>query len=110
MRKETESIPPAGATPGGGGPLEAHGVGTPASNGETEHRLIGINELESIVHQQGRRLFCLALKICRNVADAEDVVQVTFVRLIENWKKTSFKDAKHVRNWAMTVLTRCAID
>lgn len=46
-------------------------------------------------------LFAMAFNICKNVQDAEDVVQETFVQYLTN--KKEFESSQHVRAWLMRV-------
>lgn len=58
-------------------------------------------DYDSIVEENIGAVYRLALSYCRNKADAEDVVQNTFARLLES--KTDFQDQEHVKRWLMRV-------
>ena len=58
-------------------------------------------DYDSIVEENIGAVYRLALSYCRNKADAEDVVQNTFARLLET--KTDFQDQGHVKRWLMRV-------
>lgn len=58
-------------------------------------------DYESIVDENINAIYRLALSYCKNKADAEDVVQNTFAKLLEN--KRDFQDQEHVRRWLMRV-------
>ena len=58
-------------------------------------------DYERIVDENIDAVYRLALSYCRNKADAEDVVQNTFARLLET--KTDFQDQGHVKRWLMRV-------
>lgn len=46
-------------------------------------------------------IYRVALNSCKNYADAEDVVQNTFIKLLE--KENRFEDDEHVRKWLIRV-------
>ena len=58
-------------------------------------------DYERIVDENIDAVYRLALSYCRNKADAEDVVQNTFARLLGT--KTDFQDQGHVKRWLMRV-------
>lgn len=58
-------------------------------------------DYDSIVEENIGAVYRLALSYCRNKADAEDVVQNTFARLLET--KTDFQAQGHVKRWLMRV-------
>jgi RNA polymerase sigma-70 factor, ECF subfamily len=62
---------------------------------------------EQINDQYGRRLYRLALKILRNVQDAEDAVQETF--LLAFAKIDSFAARSSLATWLTSILVNCCL-
>lgn len=58
-------------------------------------------DYESIVDENINAIYRLVLSYCKNKVDAEDVVQNTFTKLLEN--KSNFQNQEHVRRWLMRV-------
>jgi len=58
-------------------------------------------EYERIVRQYLDTVYRVALNGCKNPCDAEDVVQMTFLKLIRT--KTVFEDETHIRKWLIRV-------
>ncbi len=70
--------------------------------------LCGKNEypLEDIIDKYNGMLYRLAIIRMQNKEDAEEVVQDTFVKLIEHIKKgRTFNDEEHLKAWLLTVAT-----
>jgi len=62
--------------------------------------------MESLVGKYSRRLYNFGLKICRNPADAEDLVQDTFINMIRYMKY--FRYETKFKNWLYRVaVTAC---
>lgn len=58
-------------------------------------------EYEEIASKYMNAIYKVAINACKNKADAEDVVQNTFIKL---WKQDKeFKDEEHVRKWLIRV-------
>ena len=55
------------------------------------------------VERYGDMLYRICLLTLRNSADAEDVVQETFIRYVQ--KSPEFNDAEHEKAWLITVAT-----
>ena len=65
-----------------------------------------IYPLEDIINKYNGMLYRLAIIRMQNKEDAEEVVQDTFVKLIEHiQKKKSFNDEEHLKAWLLTVAT-----
>ena len=65
-----------------------------------------IYPLEGIIDKYNGMLYRLAIIRMQNKEDAEEVVQDTFVKLIEHiQKKKSFNDEEHLKAWLLTVAT-----
>lgn len=58
-------------------------------------------ETSVVVEKYKDRLFSAAFNVCANAADAEDVVQDTFIRY--HTTNTQFADEKHIRAWLLRV-------
>ncbi|MBP5595509.1 MAG: hypothetical protein J6Y02_09005 [Pseudobutyrivibrio sp.] len=56
---------------------------------------------ELVIRQYQNSLFTLAFSICKNVADAEDVVQDTFIKY--HTKNLDFDNSEHVKAWLIRV-------
>ena len=54
-----------------------------------------------IVHQYLDTVYRVALSGCKNPQDAEDIVQSTFLKLLE--RNPEFKDEEHIRKWLIRV-------
>jgi len=61
----------------------------------------GSGSMEDIVLRQADRLLRVAVAAVGNMAEAEDVVQDVFLRMIE--KKAKFNDEKHEEAWLVKV-------
>lgn len=62
--------------------------------------------LERAMHQWGNAVLRLALNQMRNPADAEDVFQDVFLRLLKD--RTLFTDGEHLKAWLLRVtINRC---
>lgn len=58
-------------------------------------------EYESAVEKYADAVYRAALSVCRNRADAEDVVQDTFLKLYT--AEADFADEEHLRRWLIRV-------
>ena len=58
-------------------------------------------ETSVVVEKYKDRLFSAAFNVCANAADAEDVVQDTFIRY--HTTNTQFADEQHIRAWLLRV-------
>ena len=58
-------------------------------------------ETSVVVEKYKNRLFSAAFNVCANAADAEDVVQDTFIRY--HTTNTQFADEQHIRAWLLRV-------
>ena len=70
--------------------------------------ICGTNQyaLEDIIEKYNGMLYRLAIIRMQNKEDAEEVVQDTFVKLIEHiQKKKTFNDEEHLKAWLLTVAT-----
>lgn len=65
-------------------------------------------EAEELVREHGQAVFRLAYARTGNKADAEDVTQETFLRLVH--KAPHFRDRDHCRAWLLRVAMNCAGD
>lgn len=59
------------------------------------------NEFISVVKQNNKRIYLIALSITQNSSDAEDVMQNVFLKL---WKyDRAFNDNEHLKKWLTAV-------
>ncbi len=63
-----------------------------------------VRELGAVLGREGPRLFSLALRLCGNRADAEDMVQDTFLQAIRKWD--TFRGESSRGTWLWTIATR----
>ena len=63
---------------------------------------------EGAVERYGDTVFRLAYSYLKNRADAEDVMQEVFVRLLR--ARPEFRDEEHAKAWLLRVGARCAAD
>lgn len=59
-------------------------------------------EYERLVEKYLDCIYRVALNCCKNSADAEDILQNTFVKLLES--KECFEDDEHVKYWLIRVV------
>jgi len=64
--------------------------------------------LEELVERYGDSLYAVAFNVCGNRADAEDVLQETFLRYHRSDKE--FEDEQHLRAWLIRVAVNAAKD
>ena len=63
-------------------------------------------EMEEVIEQYSTMIFRLAMVRMQNKADAEDIVQDTFLRLMQQVQKgISFREDEHLKAWLLTVAT-----
>lgn len=58
-------------------------------------------DFDYLVLKLGNDIYRISYIYCKNYADAEDVVQDTFLELFNHQKP--FKDYEHIKRWLMTV-------
>lgn len=58
-------------------------------------------ETSVVVEKYKDSIFSAAFNVCANAADAEDVVQDTFIRY--HTTNTQFADEQHIRAWLLRV-------
>lgn len=59
-----------------------------------------------VVNEYSDTIYRVALNITKNSADAFDVCQEVFIRLIKN--KHKIKDRSHLKAWLLRVAVNCA--
>jgi len=57
--------------------------------------------VEILIKQYKNNIYAIAFNICKNVQDAEDVVQDTFIQYLSH--KRNFKTEQHIRAWLIRV-------
>lgn len=68
-------------------------------------------QLDALLAKQQRWLAAQARQLCRNPADAEDLVQETIVRFLGTFGQVSQLPSESVcANWLVTTLTNCFYD
>ena len=65
-------------------------------------------KLEYLLAQYSNRLFRLCLFILKNEADAEDVIQETFIKYLQ--KSPIFTDTEHEKAWLFKVASNTCLD
>ena len=55
------------------------------------------NEFEQVFERNNKRLFLIALSFTANQYDAEDILQKTFLKLLQT--KTEFESDEHIDKW-----------
>ena len=68
----------------------------------------GRNALQDIFDRDRRRLFRIAFRVLRNVADVEDVLQESYVRALSGLSK--FAGRSGLYGWVVTIVRNQAID
>ena len=63
---------------------------------------------ERVARTYGDMLYRVAYHALKNRADAEDVMQEVFVRLLR--ARPEFRDEEHAKAWLLRVGARCAAD
>jgi RNA polymerase sigma-70 factor, ECF subfamily len=96
-RERTANSPEAPAEPGGDSDLS---LVRRAREGSFE-------AFETLVGRHERYLYTLALRIVRNVQDAEEVVQETFLSVVEHIK--DFAEQSTFRTWLVRIATNHAL-
>ena len=64
--------------------------------------------LENVVNKHGDQVYRLACQLTRSTADAEDIVQESFLRLYTHWVKAS--TCTSLSAWLIRVATNASID
>jgi len=64
--------------------------------------------IDRVVRQHGNYVFQLAFQMTGNDADAEDVMQIVFMKLFRNWVNIS--GFSNLKGWLAKVATNSAID
>lgn len=59
------------------------------------------SDTQIIMDKYKDRIFAVAINICRNAADADDIVQDTFLQY--HMSKKNFENEEHIRNWLLRV-------
>ena len=57
--------------------------------------------VDVLIDRYKNNLFVVALNVCKNIQDAEDVVQDTFIQYIS--QKSDFESEEHIRAWLIRV-------
>ena len=65
-------------------------------------------ETEVLIDKYKDNLFAAAFNVCKNAADAEDVVQETFIQYHTSSK--SFESEQHIKAWLLRVAVNRAIN
>lgn len=63
-------------------------------------------DLEKAISQYADMVYRIAVTITRNKADADDVFQETFLRLVKN--QTKIQSEEHLKAWLIRVAGNCA--
>ena len=57
--------------------------------------------VEVLIEQYKNNLYAVAFNVCKNVQDAEDIVQDTFIQYLS--QKKEFASEQHIRAWLIRV-------
>jgi len=63
--------------------------------------------VEHLLESEGPRMYGLALKLCRNPSDAEDLVQDVFLQAYRKWEQ--FEGRSEPSSWLYTIASRLCI-
>ena len=64
--------------------------------------------VEKLIEQYRKHIFAAAFSICQNIADADDVVQDTFLKY--HCSKKDFSSQEHIKAWLLRVAINKAKD
>ena len=64
--------------------------------------------LEELIELHQKSLYAAAFSVCRNIDDANDAVQDTFIQYYTS--KKQFHDGEHLKAWLLRVAANCAND
>lgn len=84
-----------------------------STSAEEDRRLVGLAQggdfaaFESLVSKYERRVYTMALRIVRHTQDAEEVVQQTFLSLVEHLE--GFRGESSFYTWLMRIATNHAL-
>lgn len=68
------------------------------------------NKFETIYYKYRNVLYCYAVKILSNRADAEDVLQETFIKVAKNIKTVNNTDERETNSYLAVILRNTAYD
>ena len=71
-------------------------------------RVVAEPDLDALVHDHSALLYRVALSVLRNSAEAEDVVQDAFVRVLQHKRKLA--EVVDVRPWLVRIAWNLALD
>ena len=60
--------------------------------------------VQELMESDGRKMYGLALKLCRNPSEAEDLVQDTFLQAFRKWDQ--FEGRSEPTTWLYTIASR----
>ena len=64
--------------------------------------------VEKLIEQYQKHVFAAAFSVCQNIADADDVVQDTFLKY--HCSKKEFSSQEHIKAWLLRVAINKARD
>ena len=79
----------------------------PISLAETSAAPVVATDFDSVVHEYARFVFKVAYSVLRNVEDAEDSVQETFLRA---YRSSELQEVRDMKAWLARIAWRVAID
>jgi RNA polymerase sigma-70 factor, ECF subfamily len=79
----------------------------PISLAETSVVPAEATDFDAVVHEHARFVFKVAYSVLRNVEDAEDAVQETFLRA---YRSSEFSEVREMKAWLARIAWRVAID
>ena len=84
------------------------GIGEQSLRWFAAERVEAEPDLTALVRAYSGLLYRVALSVLRNAAEAEDVVQDTFVRVLQQGRRLS--DVREIRPWLVRIAWNLAID
>ena len=84
-------------------------AGLPTDHRPTDHRIeADFNRFHSMMQDTERRAYTMALQLTRNAADAEDLVQDTYVKAWRGFD--SYTPGRPFLNWLLRIMQRAYLD
>lgn len=71
---------------------------------ENSKRLDAAAAVQELMKSDGQKMYGLALKLCRNSSEADDLVQDTFLQAFRNWDQ--FEGRSEPSTWLYTIASR----
>lgn len=82
----------------------------PLDQARENRRLASIAAFEEAIRPCLKRLRVAALRLTRNDADADDVLQEALIRAMEAWPRFDQRSAHETGGWLSVIVSRCFVD